>query len=795
MCYPAHIRNNSAGEPCVQTVAAHCRGCAQYAAAAAPAGMEKTAYLAGLLHDMGKYTAEFRAYLTAAAAGKVVRPGSVNHTFAGVRFAMERWHKGTEQTYPNIASEIIAYAAGAHHGQFDCIAPDGADGFHHRITTEGIGYAQAWENFLTSCAAQDELDELFASAVQEVTAALAQFRPLAKTAEELFFYFGMLARQVLSAVIEGDRRDTAEFMLDVSFDARKSTGSDCWRERLCAVERRILGMPVRSEMDQARQSISAQCREAAGRGGGIFRLTVPTGGGKTLAALRYALAAAADGKRRIFFVIPLLSVLEQNARVIHDYLGDDSMILEHHSNLVREKTGFEELDENELLLANWHAPIVITTLVQLLDTLLAGKTSCIRRMSALSGSVIVIDEVQSVPRNMLSEFNLALNFLMGFCGATVVLCSATQPCLEQTRYPLRYAENPELVPHDPALWEVFRRTEIFDRRRPSGYTIEELAAFAVSCAEDENSLLLICNTKAQAKKIFAVVRERWSGDLFHLSTAMCMQHRIETLSKIHIALENRARVICVSTQLVEAGVDFSFGCVIRVSAGMDNVVQAAGRCNRNSEYARRCPVYIVKICGENLNRLPEIQQAQQAAESLLLRYERTPEAFGHDLTSEAAIRTYYRTLYTEMKQGSQDYPLPKYDTTLFDLLSRNGVACARSTTKQSYTITQAFRTAGEQFHVFEDNTSDLLVPFGEGEELITALGSDRAKYDLAYRASLVQKAGRFSVSLYEHERKRLLESGGVYPLCQDTLQVLRPEFYSEEIGFSLHGDVTIFAQV
>lgn len=790
--YPAHILLKPSGVQCVQTVEVHCRNCAAYAAAAAPLALRKTAYLAGLLHDMGKYTAAFQAYLTTAVEGGTVRRGSVNHTFAGVRFVMERWHTDAGQSFRNMTAELLAFVVGAHHGQFDCLAPDGTDGFLHRMESEKVDYAEAKENFLGNCAAMDELDGLFAEAVQEVASAQAQLQRVS-SGYDVLFYIALLARQLLSAVIEGDRRDTAEFMHAVPTIAQQNV---CWTKQLAAVEQRMQSLPLRSEMDAVRRVISDRCRAAAERGSGIYRLTVPTGGGKTLTALRYALAAAAaGGKQRIFFVIPLLSVLEQNAAVIREFLQNDAILLEHHSNLVREKTNVEELDQNELLMENWRAPVVITTLVQLLNTLFSGKTSCIRRMGALNDSVIVVDEVQSVPRNMLSEWNLALNFLTAFCGATVVLCSATQPCLEQTEHPIRYADSPELVEMEGAFRDVFRRTEIIDRRTQQGYSAAELAKFAVECAARETSLLLVCNTKSEARTLFSEIERLWDGALYHLSTAMCMQHRIQTLDEICTALESHKRLICVSTQLVEAGVDFSFGCVIRISAGLDNVVQAAGRCNRNGEFGKLCPVYIVNLRGENLAHLKEIRQNQQAAESLLIRFHRNPDAYRNDLTGDAAIRAYYRELFGEMAKGSQDYPIPKYDTTMLDLLSVNTAARAHSANGNAYLVGQAFQTAGAEFHVFDDNTEDVLVPFGAGIGLIEELCSERAAHDLAHRADLLRQAKRFTVSLYAYELERLRKASGLFVCCDGAIQVLRPGFYSDLFGFSVEGLTSPFMEV
>lgn len=201
--------------------------------------------------------------------------------------------------------------------------------------------------------------------------------------------------------------------------------------------------------------------------------------------------------------MPLLSIIEQNSTAIQRAIGDSSLILEHHSNMVREAGCSEDLSLRELLMENWDAPITVTTLVQFLETLFSGKTSAIRRFRSLCSSVIVIDEVQTVPTNMLTLFNLAVNFLVKVCGATVVLCSATQPSLEKADHPLFCTPQP-IVPHDDALWQTFSRTRIIDA---GAMQLSELPAFIQQQLLQTNSLLVICNKKATATKLYAMVKE------------------------------------------------------------------------------------------------------------------------------------------------------------------------------------------------------------------------------------------------------------------------------------------------
>lgn len=790
MIYPAHIKTDSSGNKIVQTVAEHCKNSAVYALESAMPALCNTAYLAALLHDMGKFTKEFAQYIEKAANGEPVRRGSVNHTFAGVRFVLERWRAPSSDSYARLTSELLASAIGAHHGLFDCVDENGQSGFTHRLSKEGISYAEAREQFLKNVADGNELDRLFAKAEREIAALTRLSQEGLDTMQEAKFQFAMLARLLTSYVINADRRDTAEFMHEISLE-ENAISPERWGELLAGVEMRLDNFKADSEINRARQKISDTCREAAKNGSGIYRLNTPTGGGKTLSSLRYALASASEhGFRRITFVTPLLTVLEQNAQEIRKYIADDSIILEHHSNIIRENDSMDELNEHELLTDTWDSPVVITTLVQLLNTLFGGKTSSVRRMQSLAHSVIVIDEVQSVPRNMLALFNQAANFVSKLCGAALVLCSATQPALSEINPPIRYHAQADIMPYDAQLWQIFRRTEITPLLREQGYTIEELAEFAISCTESENSTLIICNTKLQANELYNSVKSRSVDAVFHLSTSMCMAHRIKTLDTINRYLEDGRKIICVSTQLVEAGVDFSFGCVIRQLAGMDNIVQAAGRCNRHGECGGISKVYIVNLKGESLRFLREIADAQSAARNVLADFERSAEKYENDLTSDAAIEAYYTKLYTEMPQGAHGLYLPKRETSMNDLLTDNKKF--KRGRESGYILEQAFKTAGEEFKVFDENTTDVLVPYGEGERLIADLISAETQYDFGYKKKLLDKAKKYTVSLYDYELQALAESGGVYKIMDDSAMVLQPAFYSKETGFTKDGGMNEF---
>lgn len=800
MEFPAHIRIQKDGRQDIQTVSEHCRGTAHYAAECLSGiGLSKAAYLAGLLHDAGKATEQFRAYIESAASGEDVKRGAVVHTFAGARILLEQHHGPEPASYDDIVCELLAFAVGAHHGLFDCVGEKRTSGFQHRLLSHDSEYHEATQNYLCSCAGQDEIDQLFQASCLELTEAFEKIQDrLCQDAElagqELPFYIGLVARLLLSAVIQGDRRDTAEFMTEIVRPAFPQDRRPIWEARLRHMEQKLSRFSSETDIQKARQQISSQCRIFAEQPGGVYRLNVPTGAGKTLSSLRYALAHAAKwNKARIIFTTPLLTILEQNAQIIRDYVGDDSIILEHHSNLVRAKEDSEQLDVQELLAEDWSAPIVITTLVQLLNTLFSGKTASIRRFQALSNSIIILDEVQTVPAKMLTLFNLAVNFLSEICGATVVLCSATQPCLEKTVHPLA-AVPKDMIPYDEGLWKAFRRTQI---QSAGNMRLENIPAFALEILEGANSLLIVCNKKDEAAYLYRQLSS--SGfHCCHLSAAMCAAHRRAALAALQAALAAGEKTVCVSTQVIEAGVDISFERVIRLSAGMDSVIQAAGRCNRNGEQAEPAPVYLLQCQNENLARLPDIQRGKDATGELLAQYWQHPERFQSDLSSDEAIGYYYRRLYQGMPAGFQDYTVKAKRYTIFSLLADNGYfADDRAEAYGKYFLNQAFQLAGGLFQVYDEDSLDVIVPYGDGREIISDLGSDRARWDLAYRQSCLDRAKPYTVSLYQYQWEQLEQDRGLFPIRDDddSVWALTDGFYDKEVGFVPEGTVKQFQEV
>lgn len=799
--FPAHIKYEKKYEnwiKIVQTVEEHCRETAKYAGEAlADVGLYNTAYLSGLLHDLGKYTQEYCEYIENVTDQNIKdedkkKRGSVNHTFAGVKYILDNFHSEKTQRNEKLTSEVIAYAIGAHHGLFDCIDGCGKNGFLYRQNKENINYDEAVKNF-QKFIAEEEIKQLFVDSVKEIQSLIAILDRFCKNEDEKYFAFGMLCRLVLSAVIEGDRRSTAEFMNGISFaNSFRNISKDDWNIIYDKVTEKVLEFNIDFPIDKARRQLSDMCANAADKSIGVYRLNIPTGGGKTLSSLRYALKHASGfDKKRIIFVMPLLSIIEQNAREIRKYVQDDKIILEHHSNVIDEKHNTDELDDKELLVETWDAPIIITTLVQMLYTFFLGKTTSIRRIKSLTNSVIVFDEIQTVPNKMLWMFNLAVNFLSNVCGATVILCSATQPCLENVDHPMVDVSN--LIDIDKQMLNVFKRVELIDKKNMS---MDDLCVFVSEKATECKSVLVVCNTKAEANTIYNKINLRENIKKVYLSSNMCVKHREAVVNEIKESLKNASdtKLVCISTQVIEAGVDVSFACVIRLRAGMDSIVQAAGRCNRHGEMDGVAQVYIVNLLNESLDKLPEIHKAKKATDDLLEEHDKDNVKY-KDLMGDDSIALYYKKLYGKMNLGYQGFckTYKGGKIVLFDILSGNNDFYNenKSVEWEKTILHQGFKTAGQQFEVFEDNTVDVIVPYGFGKDVITNLCDSERKNDIVFLKEWIEKSKGYTVSVYNYQLKKLQENAGVTQVEKLDMYVLNDNYYKDDVGLVLENNLIV----
>ena len=441
------------------------------------------------------------------------------------------------------------------------------------------------------------------------------------------------------------------------------------------------------------------------------------------------------------------------------------------------------MDWRRILTERWDVPVIFTTQVQFLYTIFACGNSSIRRLHALQDSILIFDEIQTLPVKCTYMFNLAINFLKEFCRTTTILCTATQPPLEQLDFPIDAGRDAELTTDISEVFEAFRRVRIENCCRDGGSSVEDIAAAICRSAEGEGDVLCIVNLTKQARELYRAVSELvQDADIeiraVHLSTKMCPAHRKKVLAEVREELRCRKehperRLVCISTQLVEAGVDVSFPVVYRALAGFSSIAQAAGRCNRHGELAQGT-VRIFAFTDENLSRLEDIQAGQKIARALLFE----KEADG--ILSPQAMEEYFRKFYKEQIEGCMGYPLHD-GNTLLDLLSINdaGVRVCKERGDTVHTgFVHAFHDAGRAFEVIDSHAETVLVPYGAGKELALAFDTKTEKR-LFYKN--MKRAQQYTVNLFSYEIKRLSGMGAVRR-TESGVIALREEYYSEAFG-------------
>ncbi len=713
--FVAHYRQS---DDAAQTVREHLEETSTLASIfAGKVGLSSLGALAGLLHDIGKYSAAFQEYIGSPCsssgdercAGTQVMKGKIDHSSAGAQLSWQAFSRG-QSPLLRLSGQMVALCIASHHsGLINCLTTDGEDPFSKRMAKSIEPTCRAEEEqYVRDCVA----DLLASSSIEDESRGRIEMLKNGECSREIrAFMLGLLARFLFSALIDADRLSTADFENEAVAHARYHGEYPGWETLIEKLETHLAGFRTRRKVDKVRRDVSSACLDFAICEKGLYQLTVPTGGGKTLASLRFALHHAHRHKmERIIYVAPYISIIDQNAGVARSILekGNDigkPIVLEHHSNLIPEQDTWL----NRILSENWDAPIVFTTAVQLLETLFGGGTRGVRRMHQLANTVLIFDEVQTLPIRTVHLFTNAINFLVGHCGSTVVLCTATQPLLDKvnaTKGAARLSPNAQMVPDVRDLFEALRRVEVLDKRKSGGWTEEEIARTATRAVERVGSALVIVNTKAQARELYRRCRGK-TEHVYHLSTSMCPAHRMDVLSEIRkrLDLSPRKPVLCISTQLIEAGVDVDFGSVIRYLAGLDSIAQAAGRCNRNGLRRSRGKVLVVNPADENLGKLPDIRKAQEIAERVLDEYRADPAEFDHDLQGPAAMSRYYHYYFFE-RASEMAYPVSSRDIgrddTLFSLLSTNALSVAayqrvcRAT--PPFVLCQSFATAGLQGH-------------------------------------------------------------------------------------------------
>jgi len=674
----------------------------------------------GLAHDIGKYSKEFQK--------RILENGQrVDHSTAG---AIEILPYG---------GPIASYCIAGHHGGL----PDG--GFRHNTADESTLFGRLKRK------AGKELPN-YSQYSNEVTFQKFEAPNIELTKGQEGFGVSFFIRMLFSCLVDADFLCTERFMSDGKVQRRQ--GYDSIEKLLESLEEYIRSWwNPKTVINKKRCEILQDCIDAGKMQKGIFALTVPTGGGKTVSSLAFALHhAQTHGMDRIIYVIPYTSIIEQNATVFRKIVGEDN-VLEHHANLSYDSAENEDdsvkMEQKRHACENWDAPIIVTTNVQFFESLFSNKTSHCRKLHNISNSIIIFDEAQMIPLPYLQPCVKAISELVMNYNCSVVLCTATQPSLQKF-FPEKITIT-EICKNTKTLFEVFKRTQI----KHIGY-LDDLTL--AQHMREHRQVLCIVNSRMQANNVCELLKKE--EGCFHLSTYMTPTHRSAVLGKIRQQLKDKKLCRVIATSLIEAGVDVDFPTVYRAQAGIDSEIQAAGRCNREGERNLEESEVLIFIPEQRyINHYPSTLKIPIGVENEIAgEYE--------DISSMEAITSYFNRLHI-IKGNRLD------EKQILRSLQEGAKQC-------SY----PFRKIAADFKLIEEDTKMVLIPWGGAEtkqdENVGLIVEQLRSGD--FSRNLLRKAGKYSVSVYDHQFREL-QMAGKLEMIDDQIGILDDEeSYSDQTG-------------
>lgn len=715
MTYYAHSTENP-DKSDWQTLEDHLQGVAKLAEEFASVfGAGEWGRLAGALHDAGKATTAFQRRLEGASQ-------RVDHSTFGAQLAREN---------AGLFGLLLAYVIVGHHGGLPDGGKQGKE-LHYRLKYGKVPV---------------DVDLLWPDKIEENL--VLPFKRLAD--DRAGFTIAFFTRMVFSCLVDADFLDTEAFCSPEKAQHRPVTNNKQFatlKEKLDNYLTKLVEQADSTSVNQLRQNILNQCRSKAESHPQFFSLTVPTGGGKTLSSLAFALDHAAKNDMcRVIYTIPFTSIIEQNAKVFQDILGREQ-VLEHHCNY-NVSDDPEDATYNRrrgFAAENWDAPVVVTTNVQFFESLFSNKPSRCRKLHNIAGSVIILDEAQAIPTEYLEPCLAALRELVDHYGCTVVLCTATQPALDDTSN-LRSAlpQINEIINQPQRLYEDLRRTQVQFIGKLSN---EELAGRL----DEQRQVLCIVSTKPQARELFEMLSEAEGN--FHLSTNMYPEHRRRVLDNIRDRLKQKKMCRVVSTSLVEAGVDLDFPVVYRAMAGLDSIAQAAGRCNREGKLDRLGLVYVFEP--EKPPRMPWIKRcATRAGEAL----RSLPDS---DPIGLEVMRQFFKLLYDVQELDKKK------------ILSRFPDRKEIQASKDFYL---PFSSVVEDFHFIEDESIGVIIlKESETEKLVQQL-----RYT-EFPRTVLRKLQQYTVAVRSKEF-RALQAAGALEMISDQYPILcNLKVYRDDVG-------------
>lgn len=795
MTYIAHTRENSDE---IQTLKDHLLNSKKYAEKYGEIlAIPHVTGLVGLIHDLGKYRQEFQKYIKDPTTAK---RGSIDHASFGAIFIKNKVSQITnndEDISYKIFGEIVSNAICSHHNSLGLkdylnarlISPycERLDKFNDDpVKMQEL--QQAVMHFYREVMSEEEFNQYLKLALQEFKQLFVRLQSRDDLLDALYF----AGQFVYSCLLDADRTDTALFSFNQT--AVEYHYEEIFESYYNKLLKNIKQFDQSSAINRARSEMSDECDAFAEQTDGIYRLSIPTGGGKTLASLRYGLKHAVKTKKKhIIYVLPYITIIEQNAQVIRKMLNGNAKnttnILEFHSNVSNDLKDDDLEAEKTIRLAedNWDSPIVITTMVQFLNSVYARSTINRRRFHNLCDSVIIFDEVQKLPLKTISMFNKLLNFLSMTGKSDIVLCTATQPAFDSltSGTSLQISKQSEMISNLPERIQQFKRVKIIDRTRKNGADYQlsagEAAKMIIEAAKEQGSVLAIFNTISATTEVFEKVKDQIQDHVYILTTRMCPDHRKRIIHEIKDQLKNGRSVICISTALIEAGVDISFSCIFRSLCGLDSIVQSAGRCNRNAERKfGTVNLILMDQDTEKLNRLPEIKSGKEIVQGML------NDGYSADsFLEDATIKHYFQILY---RNADKEYAVSDqgYQLSLADCI--DGVQLMQKYQTEFHTAPKTIEfssseTIARNFEVIDEDTVSLIAPYGSGKEIIADLNSEDGFNQLKQLMKLAQP---YLIGLYRNKVKELIDKGAIIAFGDEYHQTqifaIRDDYYDENVG-------------
>lgn len=771
--------------------------------------LEGTMQLAGYLHDMGKYADGFQNYIKSEYERaehdfdeylKHRCFSDFDHGVYGAKYIYERFHTGNDSQ--KRAAEVLALAVAYHHGRLpDCEDDNGRIPILKRLEKiEEKELRQIVERFCSDIIGEEDLAKLFQQSCREIEAISAKNQR--KT--DAKFLWNLLVKSVYSMLIDADRLDAMCFEMKEPWEnyvERENEIDGTWADYQKRFENYLDGLnqntqenitEKQKEVNRIRQEISEECLEKADKPTGIYRLNVPTGGGKTFSSMRFAIEHnRMHKKNRIVYVIPYTTIIEQNADVIRRALGDTCDLLEHHSNVLDDKK--PEITEShqrywdskvefyELCTQRWDNDIIFTTMVQFLNTFYGKSTQDTRRLHHLMNSTIIFDEVQSVPVKCMYLFNSAVNFLCYQGNSTIVLSTATQMDMSTMRHPVFVDETfGQIIEKAWKEYPLLKRTELKDCIKVRQYTMEEMEEFVLEKKAKVKSLLVVVNKVRTANELYERLCDRTDTKVILLTSRFCSANKRVILEKLYASLREQENIICVSTAVIEAGIDISFEAAIRNLTKLDSIIQTAGRVNRNGE-RKRGYCYVVNLDEGSYKNMLEVEQGAMHSDAEIFG------GFGEEKAdSQEAIQEYFQRYFEDEEIRKRlVYPLNNKMQNIYKLLSvtpdnQRGSNSRKETRRWELMI--RFREAADHFVVIEQDTQTVIVPYKGGIKLLEELEKVNVHTSMKEKRELLTRAKDYTVNLYQYQLKQLEEVGAAQRNDYLGVWTLGSGYYDEDRG-------------